>query len=296
MQHTEALEEPLFKVNKRRKAYRQRVNKDDEVAFTASASATPILSSPDEVPVESRRAETTSDTTISMAEILKARKTRKSHARGVAFGIPPTTSSQQVFPLPEIEDEASHQDDAEGGSGLRFSKQRGILGDVNKHMYVIIRSGIDSMDGVTETNQARMAYIESEIARQRQAGEPTTHASTNNEPVISHDVSQPQKQAVTLGKIQEIDLGDEPRDRNASMTERARRMAIGETSSDHDQAKKPSKSRLGPDGKPWRDRKRRASDDIKRDFIVDEFLRENKSESSYKHKIYSTISHSNIDT
>ena len=37
------------------------------------------------------------------------------------------------------------------------------------------------------------------------------------------------------------------------------------------------KSRLGPDGKPWRGRKnRRGSDDIARDKWVDEFLHENR--------------------
>jgi len=32
---------------------------------------------------------------------------------------------------------------------------------------------------------------------------------------------------------------------------------------------------LGPDGKPWRGRKRRGSDDVKRDKMVEDVLREN---------------------
>ena len=38
--------------------------------------------------------------------------------------------------------------------------------------------------------------------------------------------------------------------------------------------------RLGRDGKPWRGRKRRGSDDVKRDKMVEDVLRENRSESS----------------
>lgn len=36
------------------------------------------------------------------------------------------------------------------------------------------------------------------------------------------------------------------------------------------------RQRLGPDGKPWRSRNRRNSDDIKRDKLVEEFLHENR--------------------
>jgi hypothetical protein len=37
--------------------------------------------------------------------------------------------------------------------------------------------------------------------------------------------------------------------------------------------------RLGKDGKPWRPRNRRGSDDIKRDQLVEQFLHENRCES-----------------
>lgn len=48
----------------------------------------------------------------------------------------------------------------------------------------------------------------------------------------------------------------------------------------------PKKQRLGPDGKPWRGRKRRASDDVKRDQLVEAFLHENR-------RMYSTLALSN---
>lgn len=84
------------------------------------------------------------------------------------------------------------------------------------------------------------------------------------------------------GKLQEIDLGDEARSRNIKETERAQRMLRGdplETDMD-DAPTKPVKVRLGPDGKPWRSRrKRRASEDLKRDLLVDAVLRENRRKS-----------------
>lgn len=77
------------------------------------------------------------------------------------------------------------------------------------------------------------------------------------------------------GRLQEVDLGEEVRDRNAALTEQARRRLAGEASDDESAEGKP---RLGKDGKPWRSRKRRASDDIKRDQLVEELMRENKRE------------------
>lgn len=59
------------------------------------------------------------------------------------------------------------------------------------------------------------------------------------------------------------------------MTERARRMLQGEAVED-EQAARPKKVRLGRDGKPWRPRNRRNSDDIKRDQLVEEILRESR--------------------
>lgn len=78
------------------------------------------------------------------------------------------------------------------------------------------------------------------------------------------------------GKLLEIDLGDEARARNIEMTERARRRLQGLGADSEETAPpRPATTRLGPDGKPWRGRKRRGSEDIKRDQLVEEFLHEN---------------------
>lgn len=80
------------------------------------------------------------------------------------------------------------------------------------------------------------------------------------------------------GKLQEVDLGEEVRMRNANMTEQARRRLAGEAIEDDDSDSR-KRVRLGKDGKPWRGRKRRGSDDVKRDQLVEELMRENRRRS-----------------
>jgi hypothetical protein len=88
---------------------------------------------------------------------------------------------------------------------------------------------------------------------------------------------QVESQRVLHGKLLEIDLGDEARARNIEMTERARRRleGLGADEDDDSASGKHKRPRLGPDGKPWRSRNRRGSEDIKRDQLVEEFLSEN---------------------
>lgn len=77
------------------------------------------------------------------------------------------------------------------------------------------------------------------------------------------------------GRLQEVDLGEEARARNAAMTEQARRRLAGEAVDDEsDGARK--RPRVGKDGKPWRGKKRRTSDDVKRDQMVEALMRENR--------------------
>jgi hypothetical protein len=140
----------------------------------------------------------------------------------------------------------------------------------------------------------RMAYIDSELAKRRQQQEGRVHPSSS--PAISTSprsraqaddasrgkLSDIHREPAALGKLMEIDLGDEARDRNVLRTEQARRRMGGEVIEDEEEeggkGKAKGKVRLGRDGKPWRGRKRRGSEDIKRDKLVEEFLRENRCE------------------
>jgi hypothetical protein len=145
----------------------------------------------------------------------------------------------------------------------------------------------------TLTNGIRMAYIDSEMAKRRVCQNLPSYPTNNDntQPTESdsnsHDARQSgkrsaQRDPASLGKIQEIDLGADASIRNAERTENAiRRAWNGETLPDPDEKPpKPRKLRLGRDGKPMkpRPRKRRNSEDIKRDQLVEEVLRESKLE------------------
>jgi hypothetical protein len=146
----------------------------------------------------------------------------------------------------------------------------------------------------TVTDKGRMAYIDSELAKRRDEGLQASQSSaistnprtgsttTGNESMVSGQANKDldlQRQPAALGKLLEIDLGDEARNRNVERTNQARRRLDGEEVEEEGVKRKPGKVRLGPDGRPWRGRKRRASEDVKRDKLVEEVLRENRCES-----------------
>lgn len=135
-----------------------------------------------------------------------------------------------------------------------------------------------------------MAYIDSELAKRRLNA---MSSAVTSEDVVNRAHGQKsssaetmktskslEKQPATLGKLLEIDLGNEARDRNVVRTEQARRRLDGEDVEDESAPEgKSKKPRLGRDGKPWRERKRRTSEDIRRDKLVEEVLRENRRKS-----------------
>jgi len=157
----------------------------------------------------------------------------------------------------------------------------------------------------TVTDLGREEYIESELARRHAAEARAAAAAANG---TAHPTEQRSSVAATTdaqgkpvvesamqGKLMEIDLGDEARARNIAMTERARRKALGEAVDEDEDSgagsSRPRKIRLGRDGKPWRGRNRRNSEDIKRDQLVEEFLKENSRKLSssvtpLSHEIY----------
>jgi hypothetical protein len=131
------------------------------------------------------------------------------------------------------------------------------------------------------TDESRMAYIDSKMADLRHGALPAE--STNDANGVADDAaiaigkSPRARQPAGVGKIQEVDLGPDAMLRNIARTEEAaRRLQRGESSDAPEQDG--TKPRLGPDGKPWRRRRRRNSDDIKRDKLVEEVLRESRRE------------------
>ncbi|KAK5018283.1 hypothetical protein LTR39_001072 [Cryomyces antarcticus] len=170
-----------------------------------------------------------------------------------------SAGAQQSDALVVVEPEQSAMEAAVN----RFAPQTGKVADVlDKHM---------------------MAYVDSEMARLRHKGafapdqtQEPTFARQQGTAGLLGEAHRP-RQPAGLGKLQEIDLGPDATLRNIARTEAAtRRLENGQV----DEIEAPvGKVRLGKDGKPWRGRKRRNSEDVKRDKLVEEVLRESKRKS-----------------
>ncbi|PSR76884.1 hypothetical protein BD289DRAFT_378375 [Coniella lustricola] len=255
----------VFRPSKKRKHLRQRAEESSTASAdtTSPAAALPIEAQGDEVTHSNEQisaSESTETEGLSVAEIKRLRNARKSKLKGVEFR--PESAKSEAAPM---ESSFGLQDDSEPvevGVARRFAPQAGIVGElVNKHME---------------------EYIESELAR-RHAADKANDASTTQtpesskaEPIAGLNTTKKVEDRPTMGgRLQEIDLGQEARMRTALMTEQARKRLAGELVEDEsDNAAK--RVRLGPDGKPWRGRKRRASEDVKRDQMVEALMRENK--------------------
>ncbi|PYH90678.1 hypothetical protein BO71DRAFT_387179 [Aspergillus ellipticus CBS 707.79] len=141
----------------------------------------------------------------------------------------------------------------------RFTAHTGQTVDVDKHM---------------------MAYIESEMAkryRRNMSTEPTGPPTGETTTVLSTN-DLPQREPASLGKLHEIDLGHETTLQNIARTQAATRRLAGDD--DHAPLAEPDPvSRMavvGKDQRSWRNRKRRTSEDVERDRLVEEVLRESK--------------------
>ncbi|KAF6839907.1 hypothetical protein CPLU01_01504 [Colletotrichum plurivorum] len=160
----------------------------------------------------------------------------------------------------------------------RFAPQTGTATTiVNKHMMEYIESHLSNRKSpaAEPTNATPQAAGSSSSAPP--SGEPTAGAASSSAAVAAPE-NGPKNHPILQGKLMEVDLGDEARARNQALTERAARRMLGEPvpEEENEGGRRAKKPRLGRDGKPWRPRNRRGSDDIKRDQLVEEFLRENR--------------------
>ncbi|MCJ1413710.1 hypothetical protein MMC32_000034 [Xylographa parallela] len=246
---------------KRRKFYRRRAESDQEDLAQApqktipqqpsltldelvtSEGAAPDLCSHDE------------DARLSVAEILRQRKAAQRKRAGIEFsnsshGATNPATSQLSNALTTADSIPSAIDAVID----RFTPQTGQVIDVdNKHM---------------------MAYIDSELAKRRH-GHGAADTLTNG---YAHGMAGPgvadlgvQRQPAALGKLHEIDLGPDATLRNIARTEAAKRRLEG---GEAEVEEGTGKVRLRKDGKPYRSRRRRNSEDVKRDKLVEEVLRE----------------------
>ncbi|PQE19983.1 mRNA splicing factor RNA helicase protein [Rutstroemia sp. NJR-2017a BVV2] len=293
---------PLFRPSKKRKIYRQRTDADADTETHPEPSSTPkpTQQSLDELiasvnPAAESASPDADGEEIDISSVLRLRKQRKKIG-GVGFtaertGAHSAEEAGEEGALVRIEDGEGAGTEVETEGGMRrFAPQMGVLGNaaVDKH----ITSTTTPLEGQLVcirgcvTNGERMAYIEGKLARQNPgskslSGAQDINPSTQTQSTTSTNASKPKeivRAPTTNGQLLEIDLGEEARRRNMERTEMARRRAQGEVLEgvDEEGGDPKKKARLGKDGKPRRWRKRRGSDDVQRDMLVEEILRENR--------------------
>ena len=276
-------DQDLFRSTKRRKFYRKRTDPEDESLPSPSSSPPPQPMTVDEL--ISHHAQVThiqdqgsNEDIPSFAGILRQRKAALRRKGGIEFSNAQSSNST----TPQTNDAlVVKEDDTPADIRAvieRFAPQTGQVSDVaDKHMYAfpLLASRL-FLDAAT--NVIRMAYIDSELAKRQSQDQA---ASTN--PLYGHELSPngalldtgPNRQPAALGKLHEIDLGPDAKLRNIALTEAAQRKLEG-LEPEVDQST--GKVRLGRDGKPRRPRRRRNSEDVKRDKLVEEVMRESKLE------------------
>lgn len=340
---------------KKRKAYRQRTETEDNDINSSNNDASPALTAVDQarntsvpandpspaspsnaidaitVPQGSREDESAAEDEkgLSVAEVLRRRNVRKSRLGGVKFSATDsallgagsaaggeyngnaTSSNNDDLSLMIREEESrviERSSTAAAGVNRRFAPQTGLSSElINKHMEEYIEAKL------AKRHSAAIAAAEassSSIHTAQQQQHDRTFANKyddddeddEDEDGDKHAIAKifaeyagkltntsqpPERHTALQGKLMEVDLGEEVRSRNAAMTERARRRLLGEAVPDDDDddggtaqhqrsGGRPTKVRLGRDGKPWRPRNRRGSDDVKRDQLVEAILHENR--------------------
>lgn len=148
------------------------------------------------------------------------------------------------------------------------------------------RSPNGKSKGRLETDASRAAYVDSRIDALKSIDLPHHEQQSTSQ---SHSQRSEQTKsattnfgassqlATTAGKIQEIDLG--PSSRHANMLQTTAALEHGNVSQDgtigRNGKKQKRRTGLGPDWKPWRNkRNRRTSEDIKRDALVESIMAE----------------------
>ncbi|KAJ5297416.1 hypothetical protein N7508_007665 [Penicillium antarcticum] len=247
--------ESLFRPAKKRKFTRRRPDHETPEASDADLASSPANQNnlgPD------RQSQDDAPSTTKTAATRRLRPVRKG---GIGFSTTSRvgdeqTRKQALGPVSGDPDQEKIQ-----AMNERFTGYTGQTVDVDRHM---------------------MAYIDSEMAKryQPELQAENADASQSNHEQTAGGLSvsgHKQREPASLGKLHEIDLGQEATLRNIARTEAAtRKLAGDEDEPAPGETTAPGTCRSGPDGKPWRNRKQRADADIERDRLVEEVLRESK--------------------
>ncbi|KAK2846393.1 hypothetical protein FQN49_005769 [Arthroderma sp. PD_2] len=248
---------PLFNPAKRRKFMRRRA--DDTRLEDEPKTSGHRMTEPDTRTSPVRDEMETDDTGV--ADIVRLRKPYRVRKGGIEFSTSRSARNDSLVPVSE-----AAADGRLSGISDRFVGHSGQKVDVDKHM---------------------MAFIEAEMAKRRrgtlpsETTDPTDPTDQNSRRAADHtsaELQLPQRQPATLGKLHEIDLGPDSKLQNIARTEAATRHLVkGDSAAAEDEDDTFNKARLDKDGKPSRSsRRRRNSEDVMRDRLVEEVLRESK--------------------
>ncbi|KAJ5097546.1 hypothetical protein N7456_008267 [Penicillium angulare] len=249
---TDIAPESLFRPAKRRKFVPRRPHGTDEPTTTEPATTShEIDAQAADVPSPGEQDEATQ--TVNVARLRRPHQSRKG---GIGFSATSQhgKNSNRQTALVSTEDMEAERIQAMGD---RFTTYTGQSEDVDKHM---------------------MAYIDSEMAkRYNRSPVPDNIEAHNKEElqrIVESSKSEAQREPAALGKLHEIDLGQETKMRNIARTQAATRRLVGDEDS---LATGDIETQLdrGTD-KGRRSRKRRNSADVERDRLVEEVLRESK--------------------
>ncbi|OGM46300.1 hypothetical protein ABOM_005358 [Aspergillus bombycis] len=272
---TTSIPENLFRPVKKRKFLRRRPE-----------------GTPDDYRIENRRDNCDSNPTtpqpqadndiVHPTDLVRLRRLHRFRKGGIGFS---TTSRQSadndkkaVVSTESVEDLEAQRIQAMCD---RFTAHTGQTVDVDKHMYDLTSYPLLWLVlSVMETNKIRMSYIETEMAKRHRHTVPEDDPDSPfvDEPGAARPTTDPQREPASLGKLHEIDLGQETKLQNIARTEAATRKLARDDDDEHLRHDDSlfNAAPMGKDERLRRHQKRRTSEDVERDRLVEEVLRESK--------------------
>ncbi|XHG06403.1 hypothetical protein AWENTII_009598 [Aspergillus wentii] len=251
--------ETLFRPVKRRKFLRRRPDPtaEDQDEAPAGVNGTEASHS------STSQAHQGADAATQLTDVMRLRRPRRARKGGIEFSTTPRPTADNGSQAAVLTAAEDLEDEKIQAMCDRFTGHTGQTVDVDKHMMTYIETEMAKRfrhDGSGETVDSEAPAID-----EASGGQSTT--------------GLPQREPASLGKLHEIDLGQETKLQNIARTEAATRRLAGDEAQDPLADEDGTSKTVPPareDGKPWRHRKRRKSEDIERDRLVEEVLRESK--------------------
>ncbi|EXJ95474.1 hypothetical protein A1O1_00596 [Capronia coronata CBS 617.96] len=266
----------VFRASKRRKVNRAQQERSPEPA-ALGASTPPLRVEDKQDDTDKPQNEDDDRSEVDLSHLIRARKQLRRPVAGVSFSNARTTHNR---PDDDGFDSAIVKADQSVDKPLditnRFVSSTGQVIDVDQHMVAFI-------DAELARRRQRTVSPSSHTQQPTQKGDavpnPSSSHSTADKPTTSSAIPPPSLPA-SVRQLSEVDLGSLAHDINLARTQAAlQRAKAGQPPvAEEAPAPKPRKPRIGRDGKPMRPRprKRRNSEDLARDALVEQVLHEHK--------------------